>query len=48
MMLRITIVTLAAAIVAVSCTQESDLHVEFVNKMPPSFSFYGRSVATKF
>ena len=48
MMLRITLVTLAAAIAAVSCAQEPDLHVDFVSKMPPSFSFSGRSGATKF
>jgi len=47
-MLRIVLMVMATVTIAGACAQEPDLHLDFINKMPPSFSFSGRSVATKF
>ena len=46
--MRIFLMVMAAATIAGACKQEPDLHLDFTNKMPPSFSFSGRSIATKF
>jgi hypothetical protein len=48
MMLRIVLMVMAVTIIAGACAQEPDLHLDFKNETPPSFSFSGRSVATKF
>jgi len=45
---RIVLVTLAAAIIVIACTQEPDLHLVLENTTRPSFSFDGRSTATDF
>ncbi len=42
------LVTLAAAIIVLACRQEPDLHLAYTDKMPPSFSFSGKSIATNF
>lgn len=47
-MLRVLFMAVTSATIIGACAQEPDLHLDFVNKMPPSFSFSGRSVATKF
>jgi hypothetical protein len=47
-MLRMVFVIAAATILAVACAQEPDLHLDFTEKLPPSFSFSGRSTASRF
>jgi hypothetical protein len=48
MMFKTTVLILVVGMVVIACAQEPDLHLDIQDKARPSFSFSGRSPATKF
>jgi hypothetical protein len=47
-MMHISLIAVAIVTLAIACHQEPDLNLDIHDKMPPSFSFGGRTLAVEF